>query len=598
MRTTFFLIGAVALAGAGLVVAASSPQQPAETAAPAAGTAPPKSGFTPEQQAVADAVAAFAKAYSNEDVAGLERQFSDDVVLIDPEGNETQGKQAVATMYANSFQQTAGLKIEPEVADIRLLTPDVARVEGQSRLSIEGGDASEFTRFSALLVRKDGQWKAAEIREYAAPADDVTPYERLKELEWMVGRWVDESDTNKVEADVRWADKQSYLIRTYNVEIQGERSSSGTMFIGWDPQSGQIKSWVFDSEGGHGEALWTRTAPNQWVVKAQGVLRDGRPNSATLIHTIINKDSVKTSSIDRIIGGQVANDILDVVMVRKPPPAIRQAGHAEVIRYRIHGGSRNHQRDGPGPSTPRCLAPEPLQPLTAFEDNHVEPSTDDSCAGATQPSPGRRTGPRPARSRWRRSRRDGTARRWRDGTARWRRDGTARWRRDGRPVRHGRHGGRRRHGTPGNGRHDTARDAPESPSDGPPLRPDGPSFHAREPARRRPGGMNRPNPGGMTRPTPLPGQIGGGNRPGAGGGLPGGGNRPGAGGGLPGGGNRPGAGGGLPGGGNRPGAGGGLPGGGGIGPAPVAACPAAAIGPALAAACPAAAIGPALAAVD
>jgi hypothetical protein len=141
----------------------------------------------------------------------------------------------------------------------------------------------------------------------------------LKELEWMVGEWVDESENNKVSANIRWADNQSYLIREYNVEIQGEKSSSGTQFIGWDPQSGQIKSWVFDSEGGHGEALWTRTADNQWVLKAQGVLRDGRPSSATQVHTIINKDSVKSSSIDRIIGGQVAPDIIDLVMVRKPP---------------------------------------------------------------------------------------------------------------------------------------------------------------------------------------------------------------------------------------------------------------------------------------
>ena len=49
------------------------------------------------------------------------------------------------------------------------------------------------------------------------------------------------------------------------------------------------------------------------------MLRDGRPTSATHIHAVLNKDSVKTSSIDRFIGGQIAPDILDIVMVRKPP---------------------------------------------------------------------------------------------------------------------------------------------------------------------------------------------------------------------------------------------------------------------------------------
>lgn len=319
MRTTTVLMGAMALAGAGLVLAAGGPQQPSAASAPAQaapGQAAP--ALTPEQKAVADAVAAFAKAYSVGDAKALASSFTDDLVLIDPEGTETRGKAAVADMYAAAFQENPGLKLEAQVSEIRFLTPDVARVEGQTQLS-SAGDASEFTRFSSLMVRRNGKWQAAEIREFTAPAEDVTPYERLRELEWMVGHWVDETGNNKVEADVRWADNNSYLIRTYSSQIQGEKQSSGTMFIGWDPQTGQIKSWNFDSEGGHGEGYWTRSGENEWVVKAQGVMRDGRPNSATLIHTILNKDSVRTNAIDRIIGGQLAPDLVDVVMVKKPP---------------------------------------------------------------------------------------------------------------------------------------------------------------------------------------------------------------------------------------------------------------------------------------
>jgi uncharacterized protein (TIGR02246 family) len=335
MRTSLALIVALALAGAGLVTA-GNPQQPAPGGAPAAAAPQPKpaatpapaqpaaaqpkfAASTPEEKSVIAAVEVFAKTYSAGDHATLASFFTDDAVIVDPDGNETHGKPAIGAMYGASFQENPGLKLESKVAEVRFITPDVARVEGQTRLSSASGDATEFTRFSALLVKKDGKWRSAEIREYTAPAEDVSPYERLRDLEWMVGHWVDESETNKVEATVRWADNQSYLVRTYTVEVQGEKSSSGTMFIGWDPQSGQIKSWLFDSEGGHGEGLWTRTAENQWVVKAQGVLRDGRPSSATQVHTIINKDSVKTSSIDRIIGGQVAPDIVDLLMVRRPP---------------------------------------------------------------------------------------------------------------------------------------------------------------------------------------------------------------------------------------------------------------------------------------
>ncbi len=161
----------------------------------------------------------------------------------------------------------------------------MARVEGQTRLSTETGDATEFTRFSSLLVKKDGKWLVAEIREYPAPVEDVSSYDRLAELEWMVGDWVDESENVKASSTVRWADNKSFLVRTYQVEVKGEKATSGTVFMGWDPQTGQIKSWLFDSDGGHGEGLWTRTGEKEWVVKAQGVLRDGRPTSATQIHS-------------------------------------------------------------------------------------------------------------------------------------------------------------------------------------------------------------------------------------------------------------------------------------------------------------------------
>jgi uncharacterized protein (TIGR02246 family) len=289
----------------------------APAAAPAQGaTAPAPSA---EEKPIRDLVDAFAQAYSKPDLKALAALFAEEANVIDSAGETTRGKAAVADMYASAFEENPNLKLESKVQEVRFLTPDVARVEGQTRLSTDTGDATEFTRFSSLFVKRDGKWLVAEIREYPAPVEDVSSYDRLKELEWMVGDWVDESEAVKAHSNVRWADKQSFLVRTYQVEVKGEKAQSGTVFIGWDPQTGQIKSWLFDSDGGHGEGLWTRTGEKEWVVKAQGVLRDGRPTSATQIHVVLNNDSVKTSSIDRIIGGEIAPDVADVVMVRKPP---------------------------------------------------------------------------------------------------------------------------------------------------------------------------------------------------------------------------------------------------------------------------------------
>jgi uncharacterized protein (TIGR02246 family) len=347
MRTRIFSVTSVAIVGVLMIAAATGAQQgntsvtQNPSAAQAQVAAPPaqperKLGSTPEEKAVLDGVMAFAKVYETADAAALADLFLDESMIVDPDGNATRGKAAVAAMYETAFKENPGLKLDASVQDIRFLTPDLVRVEGKSRLSVSKGDASEFTGFSTLLARRDGKWRIAEMHEYAAPAEDVTSYDRLKELEWMVGDWVDESDNVKSESSVRWADNRSYLVRTFSVQVEGEKPSTGTMFIGWDPQSGQIKSWLFNSEGGHGEGLWTRTNEKEWVVKASGVLRDGRPTSATQIQAMINKDSVKVSSIDRIIGGVVAPDIVDVVMVRKAPApggaAPKPAAAAEAPR--------------------------------------------------------------------------------------------------------------------------------------------------------------------------------------------------------------------------------------------------------------------------
>ena len=303
--------------------------QAPSTGAPAAPAAP----ANPEETAIRALHEAFVKAYNAADAQALSGLFVDDAEVIDSSGEATRGRAEIAAMYTESFKDVKGLKLESTTESIRFITPEVARVEGQSELSGGStGDARQAGTFAALMVRREGRWRLAELRDYPTPDEDISSYDHLKELDWMVGDWVDESGNAKVHSSVRWAVNESFLIRTYSTEVNGEPSMDGTVFIGWDPQTGQIKSWLFDSEGGHGEALWTRVAEDRWVVKAHGVTRDGRTNSATLSHTVVNKDSVKNSSIDRIVGGEIAPDVTDVLMVRKPPAPEPAAAPAQPDR--------------------------------------------------------------------------------------------------------------------------------------------------------------------------------------------------------------------------------------------------------------------------
>src|SRR5271163_1184281 len=107
MRMTIASIGLIAMTAAGLVVAAGNPQQPATTPAaapqpaterPAAPTAiqpgaanQAQPARSPEEKAVLDGVAAFAKIYSDGNAAALAELFLDDGAIVDPDGDATRG---------------------------------------------------------------------------------------------------------------------------------------------------------------------------------------------------------------------------------------------------------------------------------------------------------------------------------------------------------------------------------------------------------------------------------------------------------------------------------------------------------------------------
>jgi uncharacterized protein (TIGR02246 family) len=305
------LIGALAPPGFG-----RAPQPPA-AAPPQVLSIPSSSTTAAVENAVREALVTYVEAYNKKDPARIVELFTQDGTLVDSENVATRGRKAIAQEFTDAFAEPSTYTLDGKTERIRLITPEVAQAEGMSRL-VSPKEATIANRFVALLARQGGAWKIAEIRDYPAPVDSVAPNERLKELEWMVGEWVDESEDAQVTSTVRWGQGKGYLVRDYSVQVKGEPTTSGLMVIAWDAQSDQIKSWIFNADGSRGEGCWTRATENQWVVKAHGSTGDGRPTSATQVITLVNKDAIKTSSIDRIVGGEIAGNIEDIIMVRKP----------------------------------------------------------------------------------------------------------------------------------------------------------------------------------------------------------------------------------------------------------------------------------------
>lgn len=313
MKTRWLLNGVVAFGLAGALGTAQD--QPKDGTGTAARTRP-ADGKSPDEEAIAAQAAAFVQAFNAGDARALGRLFTADARVIDVTGEVAEGRDAIEREYASLFEENPGLTIEVHSDDIHLVSPDAAIEVGTSRVIPKEGAPPVANRYSAVSVKQDGQWLVASVRE--SPGE-ISAHDQLRALEWMVGDWVDESADSSVRSTCRWtADKQA-LMREFTILSGGEVVMTGTQRIGWDPCTEQVKSWEFDSEGGHGQGLWARSG-QQWVVKATAVLQDGRTSTATHVITPEDPSTCRWRTTDRTVGGQVIPAVVEFVMVHPAPP--------------------------------------------------------------------------------------------------------------------------------------------------------------------------------------------------------------------------------------------------------------------------------------
>jgi uncharacterized protein (TIGR02246 family) len=314
-------MAAVALALVAMAVA-QGPRKTASGGLPAKpGTATAASAPGPahqqEEKAIRLAAEAFAKAYNAGDAKAIASLFVADGEIVNEEGQSTRGREGIAQEFAGIFKEHPKTHMDLAVGSIRFIGPDMAVEDGVATVTHAPDEPAQRSPYTVVHAGQDGKWRMASARDL--PDDTPTPEEQLKQLQWMIGEWVDESPEALVMTSYRWTDNQCYILSEFKVQIGGRPVMTGTQRIGWDPLAKKIRSWVFDSEGGFGEGIWTREG-NRWIVKMTGVTRDGKIASATNVTTRVSKHRMTWQSRDRIVGGEKTPDIEEIPITRKPPP--------------------------------------------------------------------------------------------------------------------------------------------------------------------------------------------------------------------------------------------------------------------------------------
>ena len=86
--------------------------------------------------------------------------------------------------------------------------------------------------------------------------------------------------------------------------------------FGRDNAEGGIRSWVFQSDGGFGDGLWTRDGKN-WTVDFGGVTADGKKLSATVNYVRVNADTFTWQSVQQTVDGQPIADTQPIKVTKQ-----------------------------------------------------------------------------------------------------------------------------------------------------------------------------------------------------------------------------------------------------------------------------------------
>lgn len=251
---------------------------------------------------------AYVAAFNKGDAKALAALYAEDAEFTSDAGETVVGRAAVLAGLTEFFANNKGATVQVQVESARFLTPDVLVEKGYATV----GD--QTTKYVCNYVKKEGGWLISELNETTLPPANAAKV-ALEELGWMVGKWKDNTPGANVTAEVEFTKNANFLRRSVTITNENGETTEATEVIGFDPVAGQVRSWVFDSDGGFGEGMWRREG-NKWLISFSATAPDGTTSSAQHVLTVVDDKKFTWESINRQSGGEALPNIDKIEVVR------------------------------------------------------------------------------------------------------------------------------------------------------------------------------------------------------------------------------------------------------------------------------------------
>ena len=266
-----------------------------------------------EGQRAKDFIAAFNKG----DAKLVASFWMPDATYIDQTGREYKGQPAIQKLYEKVFAANKGAKLTIQVISAKLIAPDVALEDGITQVTPADGGPGSVARFTAVVVKKDGEWHFESVRDSVAhPPSNA---EHFDDIEWLIGEWVgEELKGESATASYHWAENKNFIVSSFATTLNGVPVVGGTQWIAWDAVDKLIRAYSFYSGGGFGETVWTKDG-NKWLIKTSAKTGQGKKITAVNVLTKIDDDHLTWQLTKMTVDGEALPDLKLVKMKRVKP---------------------------------------------------------------------------------------------------------------------------------------------------------------------------------------------------------------------------------------------------------------------------------------
>src|SRR5262245_15399393 len=256
---------------------------------------------TADREAIMKGARTFADAFNRGNAKSIAAMWTDNGESREAGGRTFVGRAAIENAYAAFFKANPGATLEVLVKSVRSPAKDLAIEEGLLRQSRGPKDLPATIAYVAVHAREGSGWKIALASEGPVGQD------RLEDLEWLIGEWTTKVKEDAVKLSLVRDPKKSVITGTFTRTPSGKDPMSGSIRVAVDPETGQIRSWSFEDDGGHSQSLWVCDGKS-WILDTRGVLADGTGTAERIVLQRVGPDAITWRAIDRVVGDAQLTD--------------------------------------------------------------------------------------------------------------------------------------------------------------------------------------------------------------------------------------------------------------------------------------------------